>query len=77
MSQFLSALVCQFSCLLDEDTEVEEIPKKKKSKTAEVDNESKTPKVKVLDNHPLTLKEPITTVADDSHKYFYIVFQRK
>ena len=25
----------------------------------------------------LTLKAPITTAADDSHKYFFIVFQRK
>ena len=24
-----------------------------------------------------TLKAPITTAADDSHKYFFIVFQRK
>ena len=27
--------------------------------------------------HNLTLKAPITTVADDIHKYFFIVFQRK
>ena len=26
---------------------------------------------------PLTLKAPITTAADDIHKYFFIVFQRK
>ena len=25
---------------------------------------------------PLTLKAPITTAADDIHKYFFIVFQR-
>ena len=25
----------------------------------------------------LTLKAPITTAADDIHKYFFIVFQRK
>ena len=25
----------------------------------------------------LTLKVPITTAADDIHKYFFIVFQRK
>ena len=25
----------------------------------------------------LTLKEPITTAADDIYKYFFIVFQRK
>ena len=25
----------------------------------------------------LTLKVPIMTAADDSHKYFFIVFQRK
>ena len=25
----------------------------------------------------LTLKAPITTAADDNHKYFFIVFQRK
>ena len=25
----------------------------------------------------LTLKAPVTTVADDIHKYFFIVFQRK
>ena len=24
----------------------------------------------------LTLKEPVTTAADDIHKYFFIVFQR-
>ena len=27
--------------------------------------------------YPLTLKAPITTAADDIHKYFFIVFQRK
>ena len=27
--------------------------------------------------HLLTLKVPITTAADDIHKYFFIVFQRK
>ena len=26
---------------------------------------------------PLTPKAPITTAADDIHKYFFIVFQRK
>ena len=25
----------------------------------------------------LTLKTPVTTAADDIHKYFFIVFQRK
>ena len=25
----------------------------------------------------LTLEAPITTAADDSHKYFFIIFQRK
>ena len=25
----------------------------------------------------LTLKAPITTAADDIHKYFFVVFQRK
>ena len=25
----------------------------------------------------LSLKAPITTAADDNHKYFFIVFQRK
>ena len=25
----------------------------------------------------LTLKVPVTTAADDIHKYFFIVFQRK
>ena len=25
----------------------------------------------------LTLKAPVTTAADDIHKYFFIVFQRK
>ena len=29
-----------------------------------------------ITNH-LTLKVPITTAADDIHKYFFIVFQRK
>ena len=28
-------------------------------------------------NKVLTLKAPITTAADDIHKYFFIVFQRK
>ena len=29
------------------------------------------------DNNLLTLKAPITTAADDSLEYFFIVFQRK
>ena len=28
-------------------------------------------------NDALTLKAPIKTAADDIHKYFFIVFQRK
>ena len=33
--------------------------------------------VKFSDLALLTLKAPITTAADDIHKYFFIVFQRK
>ena len=31
----------------------------------------------MLTSKSLTLKAPITTVADDIHKYFFIVFQEK
>ena len=31
----------------------------------------------VIKNASITLKAPITTAADDIHKYFFIVFQRK
>ena len=30
-----------------------------------------------INDYKLTLKAPITTAADDSHKYFFIVVQRK
>ena len=32
---------------------------------------------KVFAQMMLTLEAPITTAADDIHKYFFIVFQRK
>ena len=33
--------------------------------------------LKIENPNFLTLKAPITTAADDIHKYFFIVFQRK
>ena len=35
--------------------------------------------IKIIKNvhNSLTLKKPVTTAADDIHKYFFIVFQRK
>ena len=33
--------------------------------------------LRLFQSHLLTLETPITTAADDIHKYFFIVFQRK
>ena len=48
-----------------------------RAKNVHITKKSHTEVLKYAESLYLTLKAPITTAADDSHKYFFIVFQRK